>query len=89
MADDLVEIEIDGEVVAELQQVREPEARRIRPESILCRGQQASSLSAEDRKTISPGAWPRSRAALPSEMLPGLAARRCIGAQTAPASARR
>ena len=47
---------------------------------------QASSVSAADRKTISPGVWPRSRAALPSEMLPGLAARRCIGAQTAPAA---
>ena len=47
---------------------------------------QASSVSAEDRKTTSPGAWPRSSAALPSEMLPGWAARRCIGPQTAPAA---
>src|SRR3546814_5117178 len=40
----------------------------------------ASSLSAAERKTMSPGSCPRSIASEPSLMLPGVAWRRCMAA---------
>src|SRR6185312_2639813 len=38
-------------------------------------------VSAAERMTISAGLWPRSTAMLPSAMVPGWAARRCIPAR--------
>ena len=38
----------------------------------------ASSVSAADRTTMSPGVWPRSTASLPSATTPGWALSRCI-----------